>query len=75
MFPLTSLLEKGYRFGGTLFPHIHLLTRMYFREHQTALDLKKMACKVPMGVAEGVHAAKAGHPGGRGFSGSLRDIA
>ena len=44
-------------------------------EHQTALDLKKMACKVPMGVAEGVHAAKAGHPGGRGFSGSLRDIA
>ena len=33
-------------------------------EHQTALNLKKMACKVRMGVIEGVHAAKAGHPGG-----------
>lgn len=27
-------------------------------------ELQKMACKVRMGIIEGVHAAKAGHPGG-----------
>ena len=33
-------------------------------EHQTELDLKKMACKIRMGIVEGTHAAKAGHLGG-----------
>lgn len=28
------------------------------------LELQKIACKVRMGIIEGVHAAKAGHPGG-----------
>ncbi len=28
------------------------------------LELQKVACKVRMGIIEGVHAAKAGHPGG-----------
>ena len=30
----------------------------------TITELKKMACKVRKGIIEGVHAAKAGHPGG-----------
>ena len=30
----------------------------------TIAELKKMACKVRKGIIEGVHAAKAGHPGG-----------
>jgi len=30
----------------------------------TKLELQKTACKVRMGIIEGVHAAKAGHPGG-----------
>ena len=27
-------------------------------------ELMKLACKVRMGVVEGTHAAKSGHPGG-----------
>ena len=27
-------------------------------------QLEKIACKVRIGIIEGVHAAKAGHPGG-----------
>ena len=30
----------------------------------TEKKLKQTACKVRMGIIEGVHAAKAGHPGG-----------
>ncbi len=30
----------------------------------TKLELEKIACKVRMGIIDGVHAAKAGHPGG-----------
>ena len=33
-------------------------------EASRKLELKKLACKVRMGIIEGVHAAKAGHPGG-----------
>ncbi len=31
---------------------------------QKQQELQKIACKVRMGIIEGVHAAKAGHPGG-----------
>ncbi len=33
-------------------------------EKSRILELQKQACKVRMGIIEGVHAAKAGHPGG-----------
>ena len=33
-------------------------------EASRKLELQKIACKVRMGIIEGVHAAKAGHPGG-----------
>ncbi len=33
-------------------------------ERSRKLELQKIACKVRMGIIEGVHAAKAGHPGG-----------
>lgn len=33
-------------------------------EASRVLELQKFACKVRMGIIEGVHAAKAGHPGG-----------
>ncbi len=33
-------------------------------EASRKLELQKQACKVRMGIVEGVHAAKAGHPGG-----------
>ncbi|MBE6787135.1 MAG: transketolase [Ruminococcaceae bacterium] len=33
-------------------------------EASKILELQKTACKVRMGIIEGVHAAKAGHPGG-----------
>ncbi len=33
-------------------------------EDTKKLELQKTACKVRMGIIEGVHAAKAGHPGG-----------
>ncbi len=33
-------------------------------EASKLLELQKQACKVRMGIIEGVHAAKAGHPGG-----------
>lgn len=33
-------------------------------EASRKLELQKTACKVRMGIIEGVHAAKAGHPGG-----------
>ena len=31
---------------------------------QTKRELEKIACKVRMGIIEGIHAAKSGHPGG-----------
>lgn len=33
-------------------------------EASRKLELQKLACKVRMGIIEGVHSAKAGHPGG-----------
>ena len=33
-------------------------------DKQTEKQLKQIACKVRMGILEGIHAAKAGHPGG-----------
>ena len=33
-------------------------------DKQTELDLKRIACKVRIGIIHGVHAAKSGHPGG-----------
>ena len=33
-------------------------------DKQTEKQLKQTACKVRMGILEGIHAAKAGHPGG-----------
>ncbi|MBO4467970.1 MAG: transketolase [Clostridia bacterium] len=33
-------------------------------EKELKLELEKIACKVRMGIIEGIHAAKAGHPGG-----------
>ena len=33
-------------------------------DKQTKLNLEKTACKVRIGIIEGVHAAKSGHPGG-----------
>ena len=33
-------------------------------DNQKIIQLKKTACKVRMGIIEGVHAAKSGHPGG-----------
>ena len=33
-------------------------------EKKNRLDLEKTACRIRMGIIEGVHAAKSGHPGG-----------
>ncbi len=46
------------------------INNIYERESEKTMDkqtekqLKQIACKVRMGILEGIHAAKAGHPGG-----------
>ena len=49
---------------GAVADFIAILERMKTMDANTKLNLQKTACSIRMGIIEGTHSAKSGHPGG-----------
>lgn len=50
--------------AGAVADFIAILERMKTMDANTTVNLQKTACNIRMGIIEGTHSAKSGHPGG-----------